>query len=290
MARINRAIELLEQGQPIYYTGPEEQSYAGGVKSVNTWADYIMYDMEHGTYDIGVLEAFMRGLVAGGPTRSGHRTPAVIVTLPPDGTNESVVRANAWMIKQVLATGVHGILLCHAETPGAAKAFVESTRYSFQTLGVGDGLDQGRRGAGGQGSAAEIWGLSVEEYIERADAWPLNPKGELMLGLKIENHRALANVEASTSVPGIAFAEWGPTDMGMSFGAMPPHPPPYAGKMQQARLRVKTACDAAKIAFLNRTVSDDVVDMIEEGVKIGTGGGQETAEIGRKYTKRTMPW
>ena len=290
MARINRAIELLEQGQPLYYTGPEEKSYEGGVKSGGTWADFIMYDMEHGTYDIPTLEEFMRGLVAVGPTRSGHRTPAVIVTLPTDGTNESVVRANAWMIKQVLATGIHGILLCHAETPGATKAFVESARYSFQTLGVGDGLDQGRRGSGGQGRAAEIWGLSVQEYLERADPWPLNPKGELMLGLKIENHRALANVEASTSVPGIAYAEWGPTDMGMSLGSKPPHSPPYAGKMKQARSRVRAACDAANIAFLNRTVSDDVIDMIKEGVKIGTGGGQETAEISRKYTKRTMPW
>ena len=29
--------------------------------------------------------------------------------------------------------------------------------------------------------------------------------------------------------------------------------------------------------------------MIKEGVMIGTGS-QEAAEIGRKYTKRTMPW
>ena len=53
------------------------------------------------------------------------------------------MRANAWMIKQVLATGVHGILLCHAETPGAAKALVESARYPFNTIGVGEGLDIG---------------------------------------------------------------------------------------------------------------------------------------------------
>ena len=56
-------------------------------------------------------------------------------------------------------------------------------------------------------SAAEIWGLPVPEYLQRADAWPLNPDGELMLGLKIENKRALETCEASTRVPGIAFAE-----------------------------------------------------------------------------------
>ena len=288
MARINRAIELLEQGQPLYYTSPKECSYEGGIEAVGTWADYLMYEMEHGVYDVPALQEFMRGLAAGGPTRSGHRTPTVIVTLPTDGTNEDVVRANAWMIKQVLATGVHGILLVHAETAGAAKALVESARYPFQTIGVGEGLDVGRRGSGGQGRAADIWGVSVQEYLQLADPCPLNPKGELMLGLKIENRRALENVEASTSVPGIAFAEWGPSDMGMSFGSPPPHNAPYPEHMANARARVKAACDAVNIAFLNRMAPDDITEMIDEGVRIGAGG-EESAKIGREYTKRTMP-
>ena len=45
---INRAIELLEQGQPIYYTGSHEGTEGGfqaGVRDAPTWADYISYDM-----------------------------------------------------------------------------------------------------------------------------------------------------------------------------------------------------------------------------------------------------
>ena len=156
MPRVNRAIELLEQDQPIYYTGVEEISYAGGVAAAQTWADYLIVDMEHGPFNPTGLADFMRGLVDGGPTRSGHRTPAVIVTLPTDGTDEQTMRANAWMVKQVLACGVHGILLCHAETAGAVKVFVEAARYSFQSIGVGHGLEQGRRGQGGQVQAAAI--------------------------------------------------------------------------------------------------------------------------------------
>jgi hypothetical protein len=41
--------------------------------------------------------------------------------------------------------------------------------------------------------------------------------------------------------------------------------------------------------FLNSFAPDDVVDMIKEGVMIGPAS-RETAEIGRKYTKREMPW
>ena len=77
--------------------------------------------------------------------------------------------------------------------------------------------------------------------------------------------------------------------MGMSFGSPPPHNAPYSEDMRNARARVKAACDAVNIAFLNRTAPDDVTEMIDEGVKIGAGG-EEAAEIGRKYTQRTMPW
>ncbi len=289
MPRVNRAIELLEQDQPIYYTGVEEISYAGGVAAAQTWADYLIVEMEHGPFNPTGLADFMRGLVDGGPTRSGHRTPAVIVTLPTDGADEQTMRANAWMVKQVLACGVHGILLCHAETAGAVKVFVEAARYSFQSIGVGHGLEQGRRGQGGQVQAAAIWGLPVQEYLERADVWPLNPNGEIMLGLKIENRRALANVEFSVAIPGIAFAEWGPGDMGMSFGYKDAHDPPYPPEMEAARLRVKTACDTAKVAFLNSVGTETVVAMITEGVRV-CAGQQAAAEIGRHFTKRTMAW
>jgi 4-hydroxy-2-oxoheptanedioate aldolase len=289
MPRINRAIELLEQGQPVYYTGAGELSYEGGQRAAQTWSDYSTVEMEHGVYDMPGLAAFMRGLADGGPTRSGHRTPAVIVTLPTDGSDEAVMRANAWMVKQVLARGVHGILLCHAETPEAVRVFVESARYPFQTAGVGQGLEVGRRGNGGQGFAAQIWGISTEEYLHKADVWPLNPEGEIMLGLKIENRRALENAEASAKVPGIAFAEWGPGDMGMSFGLPDRHDPPYPPEMQAARARVMAACQAAGVYFLNSVNPQNVTQMIDEGVRVGSGS-EEAAHIGRQYSKRTMPW
>ncbi len=288
--RINKAVALLDQGQPIYYTGAPDLSYEGGRAMAGTWADYINVSMEHGTFDLHALGEFMRGLVGGGPAASGHRTPAVIVDLPVDGSSEAVVRANAWMFKQALARGVHGVLLCHAETPEAVRAFVEACRYPFHTTGVGEGLSEGRRGAGGQGSAAAVWGVPVQKYLEVADVWPLNPKGELMLGLKIENKRALANAEASTKVPGIAFAEWGPGDMGMSHGYPTAHDAPYPQEMQAARARVMAASKAAGLAFLNGVYTENVVSMIEEGVMIcSSRTGEAAAKVGRDYTERAMP-
>jgi 4-hydroxy-2-oxoheptanedioate aldolase len=287
MSRINRAIELLAAGQPTYCTLVEELSYERGIEEATTWADYLTVDLEHHPFTPAALLAFMRGLVEGGPTRSGHRTPAVIVTLPMDGTDEQAVRANAWMIKQTLAAGVHGLLLCHAETPDAARAFVEASRYPFHP--AADGLGVGRRGSGGQALAAEIWGLSPADYLDRADVWPLNQGGELILGLKIENRRALENAEASAAVPGLAFAEWGPGDMGMCFGRKDAHDPPYPPEMMAARARIKAACAAAGLAFLEMVRPDNVIAQLDDGVRIGaaTAGA---AEIGRRHTKRTLPW
>jgi 4-hydroxy-2-oxoheptanedioate aldolase len=294
MARVNRAVELLAQDQPIYYQHLDGLGSGGeeaGRSLAGTWADYLAYDAEHAPFDAGELRAFVSGLVKGDPTRSGHRTPAVIVSLPVAGSSEAAVRANAWMVQQALAAGVHGLLLCHAETPEAVRALVEAARYPHHTRGVGPRLGVGRRGSGGQSHAAAMWGLGVPEYLKRADVWPLNPDGELLLGLKIENVRALANVEASVAVPGIAFAEWGPGDMGLSMGHPGQHDPPYPPDMLAARSRVLAACRAARIAFLDQVTPENVVERIAEGVRIGAGGqAREAAEIGRRHTRRAMPW
>jgi 4-hydroxy-2-oxoheptanedioate aldolase len=235
--------------------------------------------MEHAPFDVKGLGDYMRGLAQGGPTKSGHRTPAVIVNVPVNGTDEATVRANAWMFQQVLATGVHGILLCHADTPGAVRAFVEAVR--FPAYG-------GRRGVHGNPTAARIWGISTDEYAEKADAWPLNPKGELLLGLKLEDKYALENAETNSKVPGIGFAEWGPGDMAFSLGVKN-GPGPLPPLMQAARSKVFAATKASKIFFLNSMNADNVVDMIKEGVMIGSAN-EKAAEIGRKYSKRTLPW
>ncbi|HLZ28254.1 MAG TPA: aldolase/citrate lyase family protein [Chloroflexota bacterium] len=288
--RLNKTVQLLAQGQPIYYTSVQDRSYEGGRAAAQTWADYINVDMEHHAFDLTQLHEFMRGLVDGGPTPSGHRTPAVIVTLPTNGSDEQAFRANEWMVRQALAVGIHGILLCHAESPAAVKAFVESTRYPFQKIGR-DRLAEGRRGSGGQAQAAAIWGLEVDEYLRVADPWPLNPEGELLLGLKIENLRALANAEAVAAVPGIAFAEWGPGDMGMSLGMPDAHDPPYGPEMLAARARVLAACKANKLAFLEQVTPENVTQQIDAGVLVGAGRNAEAAAaIGRAYTNRPKPW
>jgi hypothetical protein len=216
--RVNKAVELLAAGQPIYYAGGHG-GYDEGKKLTQTHADYINYEMEHGALDFTALRRFMQGLVDGGPTKSGHRTPAVIATLP-------------------------------------------------------------------------VLGISAAEYMKKADPWPLNPNGEFLLGLKVEDKHALANAEKVTAVPGIGFAEWGPGDMGISLDLPDGHGPNITlhPQMREARATVLNACKKNQIAFLNTVRENDVEAMIDEGVSIGAGASAATANKGRLYTKRQMPW
>ncbi len=151
--RINRCVELLEQDQAIYYDGPHSGhvlTHAQGRIDAETWADYMNVGMEHGCFDMAGLAEYMRGMVDAGPTRSGHRTPTVIVEAPVNGIDAAHVRYNAWQFRQILGRGVHGILLCQAETADAVRAFVESCRYPHNTTRrrsrdpVADGTDGGR--------------------------------------------------------------------------------------------------------------------------------------------------
>ena len=293
--RINKCIELLESGQPFYATHPTELTYDAGVKDSQTWADMLMMDFEHHAFDIVGLTNYMRGLKDGGPTPSGHLTPTVLCTLPSNAITPEEVRYNAWQSRHVLSTGAHGILHTHTRTAESVKAFVQTPRYPFQSIEK-DVIGEGLRGSGGQKPSNEIWGLDTAEYARRADPWPMNPEGELILGLKIEDRYCLENVDEIVEVPGIGFAEWGPGDMGMSLGHPDAHDPPYPEDMNAARDKINAALTRKGIGFYaswaddNMTMEEKVdysIDVL--GVKM-MGATKEWAEYGRKKTGRTMPW
>ena len=316
--RISRCVELLEQDQAIYYDGPHSGhvlTRAQGRTDAATWADYMNVGMEHGSFDMAGLAEYMQGMVEAGPTRSGHRTPTVIVEAPVNGIDAAHVRYNAWQFRQILGRGAHGILLCQAETADAVRAFVESCRYPHNTIGTDPsirsplsrmegavrardgGLDAagrkllgiGTRGRGSETTAAPIWGLSVEEYMDRCDPWPLNPKGELLLGVKLESPEGVANCEEIIAVPGLGFAEIGPGDLSLSLGYRTMPRDPWPEEMLKARNRILAACRKNRVAFLQACTPDNIVERINEGVRVVAGHSEAAASKGRAHQKRTLP-
>jgi 4-hydroxy-2-oxoheptanedioate aldolase len=186
---------------------------------------------------------------------------------------------------------------------------VESCRYPNHLLGVdpaipsplermhgakrpprgADGkLGIGTRGRGSESTAAPIWGLSQQEYMQRCDPWPLNPEGELMLGVKLESPEGIANCDAILAVPGLAFAELGPGDLSLSLGYTTMPRDPYPPEMADARARVLAACRRNKVAFLEGCTPANIAARLDEGVRVIAGHNEETARIGREHQKRAM--
>jgi 4-hydroxy-2-oxoheptanedioate aldolase len=296
--RINKVIELWEDGQPAYFTNsglrPGIDAYAQGKKMAGTYADLIFYGMEHAPLDFTDLANFMCGLKDGGPTRSGHIMPAVVVEVPCLGLNEQYALANSWIINTVLDLGVMGFTIDHARDPMAMEVYCQmAARYSFDEHPNTDRVPRQGMGLRTQEAyiAAAFWGISVYKYLHIADVWPLNPRGEIIIGCKIDDKFVDANMEKTLATKGLAFAQWGVnTQSVLGLASFPEDHP--GGRIQ------RTAEETARL----NAISDKVrAECIKNRLKFVGGGnevrngamllsGSEAAAIaGRELTKRKMP-
>lgn len=304
--RINKAIELWEDGQPIYYggsgLGAGVDPYAQGVRMARTYMDAINVEMEHGALDFVQLREFMRGLVDGGPTRSGHRTPAVFVETCIIGLDKDYMRANTWVIEQLLDCGVHGIHMCHArDSEGVKLAMQMAMRYPFKREGIPQLEYEGLRGSSAS-YAAQIWGVNGNKYCHVADLWPLNKKGEMIFGVKIEDHWCDQDYEKTIALPGMSMAEWGPGDHQYSYYGLEVMPEDGSRMMDvsmrpemvKIRQGVLDACKKNHVMFLNAGSTDPnnkaayIIDQIKDGAMV-IESGEDVAIMGREFTKRKMP-
>jgi 4-hydroxy-2-oxoheptanedioate aldolase len=303
--RINKAIELWEDNQVVAYAefgaSGAPDTYEEGRRMAKTYCDAINYEMENDSFSFDGLRNFMQGLVDGGPTPSGHRTPMVFVTLPAWGFDGPSMRANVWQISQALAAGAHGVLICEMESPEAAEIAIAGGRYKWTWPGVEELPIEGVRGAGSQSFAAHIWGISPSEYLQVADVWPHNPKGEITMGFKLENRRSAMAAEQLMAVKGLAFAEPGPSDNGWSHlgwdairtdltreqrAALP-----ASKRLEEDLERIRLAAKKNNVKWLgNGPPGATPQQEIDQGRRMGPAGTEERVQADRLYTKRKMPY
>ena len=219
-ARINPLVEALEEGRPAITN--------------EVWA---FVDQEHGPYVIDQLGTRLREM-AEDRNADGQQRLAPIVRVPTEGDQN--VR---WVIKQVLERGAMGIIVPQVEDAQQATKIIQAIRYP-QRRDSRYPRPSGRRGFAG---APRTWGLSVLSYLDVADVWPLNPKGELFVMPMIESAEGVRNVEEILNVPGVGGVLVGPNDLSMGLGVGPWHTdgqafhPPEA---EEAIQRVARACVA----------------------------------------------
>jgi 4-hydroxy-2-oxoheptanedioate aldolase len=299
--RINKAIELWEDNQVVYYhvyaPSGAPDGYEEGKRMAKTYCDAINYEMENGCFDFANLRNFMQGLVDGGPTPSGHRTPMVFVTIPAPGYDGSSMRANAWQIQQALAAGAHGVLVCEMHSPEAGEIAIAAGRYKFTLPGVPELPVEGLRGAGSQVYSAHIWGLPGNRYLEVADTWPHNPKGEITMGFKVENRHGAEYAEQLMAVKGLAFAEPGPSDnswsiMGWDAIRLPPAERAKLEsneRLEQTLERIRLAAKKNDVKWLGTARGMNHNQSIDAGMRMLPGDNEKVVMDARAYTKRKMP-
>ena len=113
----------------------------------------------------------------------------------------------------------------------------------------------------------------------------------MILGIKIETRTGVDQLEEIVSVPGIAFAEVGPTDMGYALGISKVEVP-LTGEVAEIEKRLKEACKANGVPFhpfTGQLGPDGIPDIIDEGGRYFTSPSEEIAIAGRAHTKRSMP-
>jgi 4-hydroxy-2-oxoheptanedioate aldolase len=212
--RLNSAIKILEQGKTAFVTFTEpEIARAQAINSAPY--DGCVFEMEHNPYDIQRLRDCMQYMLDRKQiVQSGTIAPAVspMVRIPANGGE-----MNQFLAKQVLDIGVYGIIWPHVSTVEEARNAVAACRYPrpstaprYEPAGVRG--DSPRR-------AARYWGLSQQEYYDRADVWPLDPKGEVLVVIMCEEARAIKNLpKMLEQVPGIGVVLIGEGDLSQDLG------------------------------------------------------------------------
>ena len=212
--RLNGAIRALVQNQPAFVTfcAPE----IGAAQAINAAPyDGVVFEMEHNPYDIQQLRHCLQYLLDRKQiAQSGSIAPAVtpFVRIPPNGGEMS-----QWIAKQVLDIGVYGVVWPHVSTVEEARNAVAACRYP-RPAGAPYFEPAGQRGDA-PARAARNWGLTQQEYYKRADVWPLNPAGEVLVIIMCEEVRAIRNLPRMLEqVPGIGVVLVGEGDLSQDLG------------------------------------------------------------------------
>ena len=212
--RLNGVIKQLEAGKHVHVCfGQPDRESALAVSTSNY--DAVVFEMEHNPWDIAALRDGLQWMLNRKQiVDSGSLAPQVtpIVRIPPNG-----VEQNSWVAKQALDLGVYGIVWPHISSVEQAYSAVGACRYPrlkdkpyYEPAGIrGDA----------PGSAARYWGIGNQEYYKVADVWPLNPDGEVLAVLMIEDTVGIANLpDILKNVPGIGVILIGEADLSQELG------------------------------------------------------------------------
>jgi 2-keto-3-deoxy-L-rhamnonate aldolase RhmA len=223
--RLNPMIALHEKGLPVF--GITHPNISGGGGRRGRGADttqpppappsladlaketlaYGLADFQYTTYSPQSADRFkgyMDAIVAQG---GGMRTHAFIGKVP--NLKPNAASAQARIIEQ-LNVGHAGVFMQQVETAAEVRQAIAAMRF------VSKG---GIRPDTGIDLAAKYWGLTKAQYLDRADVWPINPRGELVIYAIVESRLGITNIKEIAAEPGVSALVVGAGTLGGVFGA-----------------------------------------------------------------------
>jgi 4-hydroxy-2-oxoheptanedioate aldolase len=214
LPRLNGVIAAWEKGRPAYasFAHPERQL---AIEFSTAPYDSVVFEMEHNGWDPNVLQDCLQYLLNRKQIlETGSLAPTVtpIVRIPANGGEN-----NQWLAKQALDRGVYGVVWPHVSSVEQAYNAVSACRYPRpKTAAYYEPV--GMRGDGPH-TCSRYWGLSQQDYYRKADVWPLNPQGEILVILMIEDVQAITNLDDMLrNVPGIGCVLIGEGDLSQELG------------------------------------------------------------------------
>jgi 4-hydroxy-2-oxoheptanedioate aldolase len=283
--RLNRMIEIWESGKPAFGSFVRFRDVDGALYYGTSDLDFVIFDTEHGPADYSQLKVFLQFMVDKAHLlKKGNLQPNVtpLARIPSNGGER-----NQWVVKQVLDLGVMGLMSPHIRNVEEARALVANSRYP-QKVGAPDNDPPGERGVA-PANAARYWGIPVPEYFERADTWPLDPRGEIAAIAMIESGEGVKNIRAILGeVKGIGAIFIGPNDLSTSLG--------YPGQMdhpetEKAAQQVLAACKEFNVPCGILVNKGNIEKRVKEGYKYlviagSPGDIEEAVRIGKRAAGR----
>ena len=255
LPRLNGIIKAWEQGRPAYasFAHPERQV---AIEFSQAPYDGIVFEMEHNAWDPNVLQDCLQYMLNRKQiVESGSLAPKVtpLVRIPANGGETS-----QWLAKQALDRGVYGVVWPHVSSVEQAYNAVASCRYPrpktaphYEPIGVrGDGPH----------TCSRYWGLSQQEYYAKADVWPLNPQGEVLAFLMIEDVLGIENLDdILKNVPGIGCVLIGEGDLSQELCVPRQYDHPI---VKDAMARIVDTCKQNKVRVGHPHVTSQNVERV----------------------------
>ncbi|MFD0687306.1 HpcH/HpaI aldolase family protein [Actinomadura fibrosa] len=261
MTGLNGIVRELEAGRHAFasFAPPDP---AAAVEFATAGYDGLVFEMEHKPWDVvGLKDSLQYLLNRRQIATAGDLAPAVtpLVRIPVNGAEKG-----QWHAKQALDLGAYGIVWPHITTVDEARNAVAACRYPrppdaprYEPAGVrGDS----------PAAAARYWGLTNAEYYAKSDVWPLDPDGEILVALMIEDQLGIGNLAAILDqVPGIGLVVIGEGDLSQELGVPRQYEHP---KVLDAKRRVLDVCGERGVAVGHPHVTaGNVEEVIKDGYR-----------------------